>query len=60
MKIFPDLKAVIFGVWVLKTSLGQFRPKAFGKGLIKALVKNPSFNFHKHDLIFSKIMKQIH
>ena len=57
MKIFSDLKAVIFGVWVLKTSLGQFRSKAFGKGLIKALVKNPSFNFHKQDLIFSKIMK---
>ena len=47
MKLFSDLKALTFGVWGLKTSLGQFGPKAFGKGLIKALVKNPSSNFHK-------------
>ena len=60
MKKFPDLKALIFGVWGLKTSLGQFGPKAFGKRLIKALVKNPSSNFHKQDLIFSSIIRRIH
>ena len=57
MKKYSDLKALIFGVWGLKTSLGQFGPKAFGKGLIKALVKNPVSNFHKQDLIFSRIVR---
>ena len=57
MKKFSDPKAVTFRVWDLKTSLGQFGPKAFGKGLIKALVKNPSSNFHKQFLIFSRIMR---
>ena len=58
MKKFSDLKALIFGVWGLKTSLGQFGPKAFGKaGLIKALVKNPVSNFHKQDLILSRIVR---
>ena len=55
MKQFSDPKALTFGVWGLKTSLGQFGPKVFGRGLIKALVKNPSSNFHKQDLIFSRI-----
>ena len=59
MKKF-HLKALIFGVWGLKTSLGQYGPKAFGKGLIKALVKNPSSYYHKQDLLFSRIMRQIH
>ena len=58
MKKFSDPKAVTFGVWALRTSLGQFGPKVFGKGLIKALVKNPSSNFHKQDLIFSRIMNE--
>ena len=57
MKKLSDPKALTFGVWGLKTSLGQFGPKAFGKGLIKALVKNPSSNFQKQDLIFSRIMR---
>ena len=35
MKNFLDLKAVRFGVWGLKTSLGQFGPKAFVKTRIK-------------------------
>ena len=56
MKKFLDLKAMTFGVWGLKTSLGQFGHKAFGKGLIKALVENLGSNFHKQDLIFSRIM----
>ena len=60
MKKFSDLKALIFGVWGLKTSLGQFGPKAFGKRLIKALVKNPSSNFDKQGLIFSRIVRRIH
>ena len=34
MKIFSDPKTLTFGIWNLKTSLGQFGPKAFGKGLI--------------------------
>ena len=57
MKKFSDPKALTFGVWGLKTSLGQFGPKAFDKGLIKALVENPGSNFHKQDLIFSRIMR---
>ena len=35
MKKKLDLKAVIFGVWGLKTSLGQFGSKAFVKTRIK-------------------------
>ena len=42
MTKIPDLKALTFEVWGLKTSLGQFGPKAFSKGLIKPLDKNPS------------------
>ena len=52
MKKFSDPKALTFGVWGLKPSLGQFGPKAFGKGRIKVLVQNPGSNFHKQDLIF--------
>ena len=51
MKNFSDPKVLTFGVWGLKTSLGQFRSKAFSKGLIKTLVKNSSSNFHKQDLM---------
>ena len=51
---FTDPKTLTVGVWGLKTSLGQFGPKAFGRGLIKPLVKNPGSNFHKKDLIFFK------
>ena len=53
MKKFSDSKALTFGIWGLKTSLGQFGPKAFGK----AFVKIPASNFHKQDLIFSRIMR---
>ena len=57
MKKFSDPKALTFGVWGLKTqTLG---PKAFGKGLIKELVQSPGSNFHKQDLIFSRIMRGI-
>ena len=37
MKKFSDPKALTFGVWDLKTTPGQFGPKAFCKGLIKPL-----------------------
>ena len=57
MKKISDPKAFIFGLWGLKTSLGQFGRKAFGKGLMKPLVENPSSNFHKLDLIFSRIVR---
>ena len=57
MKKCSDPKALTFGIWGLKTSLGQFGSKAFGKGLIKSLVENPGSNFHKQDLIFSRIMR---
>ena len=57
MKKFSDPKALTFGVWDLKTSLGELGPKVFGKGLIKPLVENPSFDFHKQDLIFSRILR---
>ena len=56
-KMASDPKALTFGVWGLKPNLGQFGPKTFGKGLIKPLVENPSSNFHKQDLIFSRIMR---
>ena len=56
MKKISDPKALTFRVLGLKTSLAQFWPKAFGKGLIKPLVQNRSSNFHKQDLIFSRIM----
>ena len=59
MKKFLRRKALTFGVWGLKTSLGQLGLKAFGKGLIKALVQNPCSNFHKQGLIFSRIMRGI-
>ena len=57
MKKISDPKALTFGVWGLKPNLGQFGPKTFGKGLIKPLVENPSFNYHNQDLIFSRIMR---
>ena len=57
MKKVSDPKALTFGVWGLKPNLGQFGPKTFGKGLIKPLVENPSSNFHKQDLIFSRIIR---
>ena len=59
MKIFSDPKGLIFGFYDLNTRLRQFGPNAFGKGLIMPLVENPSSNFHKEDLIFSKIMREI-
>ena len=59
MKKNSDPKGLTFGIWVLKTRLGQLGPKAFGKGLIRLLVENPSSNFHKPDLIFSRIMRAI-
>ena len=40
MRKFTDPKTLTVGVWGLKTSLGQFGPKAFGRGLIKPLFKN--------------------
>ena len=56
IKKLADPKTLTFGVWGLKTSLGQFGPKAFGRGLIKPLVKNSGSNFHKQDPTFSRIM----
>ena len=57
MKKFSDPKALSYGIWGLKTSLGQFGPEAFGKGLIKVLVESPGSNVHKQDLSFSRIMR---
>ena len=57
MKKNSDPKALTFGVWGLKLNLGQYGPKSFCKGLIKPLVENPSSNFYKQNLIFSRIMK---
>ena len=57
MKKFSDAKALAFGFWGLKISLGQFGLTAFGKELIKSLVESPSSNFHKQNLIFSRIMR---
>ena len=34
MKKFADPKTLTFGIRGLKTGLGQFGPKAFGRGLI--------------------------
>ena len=52
-----DTKGLTFSIWGLKTRLEQFGPKAFGKGLIRQLVENPSSNFHKQELIFSRFMR---
>ena len=41
MKNFFDSKAATFGVWGLKTGLGQLGPK----GRIKPYVLNPGSNF---------------
>ena len=57
MKKMSDPKGLTFSIWGLKVRLGQFGPKAFGKGLIRPLVENPSSNFHKQDPIFSRIMR---
>ena len=57
MKKISDPKVLTLGIWGLKLNLGQFGPKTFGKGLIKPLVENPSSNFHKQDLIFSRIIR---
>ena len=57
MKKFTDPKIQTFGFWDLKTRLGQFGPKAFGRGLIKPLVKILGSNFHKQDLIHSYCIK---
>ena len=56
MKNVWDPKAMAFGVWGLKPSLGQFGSKSFGRKLIKPLVQIASSNFHKQDFIFSQIM----
>ena len=50
-KIFSNPKTLTWGVWSWETSLGQFGPKGFGKGLIKPLVENPNTNFRKENLI---------
>ena len=58
-KTFRSQSLNIWGLGI-KTSLGIFGLKAFGKGLIKPLVKNPNFNFQKQDLIFKNYgMNQI-
>ena len=56
-----DIISQSFDIWlcILKTTLGQFGPKALGKGLIKPLVKNRSSNIHKQDFIFFRIMRWI-
>ena len=56
MKKFTDLKTLAFGVWGLKTSLGQCGTSTFARGLVKPLVKNPGHIFYKQDLIFSRTM----
>ena len=42
VKKFSDPEALTSGVSGLKIVLGQFGHKAFGKGIIKTLVKNPA------------------
>ena len=59
MKKISDPKGLTFSIWGLETRLGQFGPKVFGKGLIKPSAKNPSYNIHKKDLTFSRIMRGI-
>ena len=58
MKKFTVPKTLTFGAWGLITSLEQFGHKAFGRGLIKPLVKNPGSNFLQV-LTFSIIMRLI-
>ena len=54
MKIFSDPKTLTFGIWNLKTSLGQFGSKASGKGLI--VTNKTSFSKESWDKS-NKIMK---
>ena len=46
--------AMAFGVWGLKTSLGQLGPKLFDKGFIKPQVKKPSSNFTNRTSLFQE------
>ena len=55
IKKFSDPKTLTFEVWGLKTR--AIWAKAFCKGLVKPLDKNPSFDFQKQDFIFSGIMR---
>ena len=55
-KIYRSQNSDIWGLGP-KTNLGQFGPKAFGRGLIKSLVKNPGSNFRKQDIMFSRMMR---
>ena len=48
MRKFTDPKTLTFGVWGLKTSLGQFGPKAFGRELIKPLPLQTRPHFFKN------------
>ena len=48
-------KCLDLGGWGLETTFGPLGPKRH----IQPLVQNPSFNFHKQDLIFSKLMRWI-
>ena len=57
MKKILDPQGLTSGVQGQKTNLGQFGPKYFGEEFIKPYVQNPSCNFHKQDIIFSRINK---
>ena len=54
MKKFTDPKTLTYGLWGLNTSLGQFRLKASGIGLIKPLIKSPGFNFTNRTSFFQE------
>ena len=50
MKKFTDPKTLTFGVWSLKTSLVQFGPKAFGRGLIKPFSQTKPHFLNNHEI----------
>ena len=53
LKKLIDIPTITFGVWSLKTSLEKFGLKR----IIKPKVQNPSSNFQKRDLIYSRIIR---
>ena len=53
LKKWLDIPTVTSGVWSLKTSLEKFGLKR----IIKPKVQNPSSNFQKRDLIYSRIIR---
>ena len=53
MKKFSDPKAMTCGIWGIKTSLGQFGPKSFGKGDVSYRKSGTLLSISKNRTSFS-------